>query len=88
MSRRRSRQATADDYPPWPTGGLPGRPPGPPAVPVDAGAAVRATLKLEPLLRIADGTASGWLFAFSIVIGCPPVWAMSTVYRSGWLTQR
>jgi hypothetical protein len=40
---------------------------------------VRATLKLEPSLPIADGTASAWLFAFSIVIGCAPVWEMSSV---------
>ena len=58
---RAKRDGSADGHPPWPTGAgaPPGRRPGPPAVPVDAGAVVRATLKLEPLLSIADGTASG-----------------------------
>jgi hypothetical protein len=42
-------------------------------MPVDAGAMVRATSKLEPSLPIADGMASGWLLAFSIVIGRAPV---------------
>jgi hypothetical protein len=51
----------ADGQPPWPTGaGLlpPGRRPGPPPLLDVAGAEVRATLKLEPSLAMADGTAS------------------------------
>jgi len=39
---------------------------------VVAGAEVRPTLKLEPSLAITDGTASAWLVAFNIVIGCAP----------------
>ena len=48
--------------------GIPGCCARPPPLPVVAGADVRATLKLEPSLPIPDGTASGWLFEFSIVI--------------------
>src|SRR5438105_2259897 len=51
--------------------------------PLEAGgvadALVRATLKLEPSLLIPDGTASGWLFALSIVIGFAPDWTRLTV---------
>jgi hypothetical protein len=39
---------------------------------VVADADVRVTLKLEPPLPIADGTASAWLAAFSIVIDRAP----------------
>jgi glycogen debranching enzyme len=51
----------AEGQPPWAAGvGLlpPGRRPGAPLVLVVAGAEVRATVKLEPSLAIADGTAS------------------------------
>ena len=41
-------------------------------------ALVRATLKLDPSLPMADGTASGWLLEFSIVIGCAPAWLRLT----------
>jgi hypothetical protein len=40
---------------------------------------VRETLKLDPLLPIGEGIASGWLFAFSIVIGLAPASRTSTL---------
>src|SRR5258708_11713244 len=55
---------------PTPAVGVGRRCAGPLPFPVVAGADVRATLKLEPSLPIADGTASGWLLLLSIVIAC------------------
>jgi hypothetical protein len=51
----------ASDAASWP------RPP-----PVVAGAEVRVTSKLDPSLPMAEGIASGRLFAFTIVIACAP----------------